>query len=64
MLRLNTEFLNKFEEIKTENTFKDDLKKLFHAENCEEKINDDVCLSFKKNLRFDNKKEIPDKTSI
>ena len=57
MLRTNTELLNKFEEIKTENTFNDDLKKLFHAENYEEEINDDVYLSFKKNLRFDNKKE-------
>ena len=57
MLRTNTELLNKFEEIKSENTFNDDLKKLFHAENYAEEINDDVYLSFKKNLRFDNTKE-------
>ena len=42
MLRTNTELLNKFEEIKSENTFNDDLKKLFHAENYVEEINDDV----------------------
>ena len=57
MLRTNTELLNKFEEIKSENTFNDYLEKLFHAENYGEEINDDVYLSFKKNLRFDNKKE-------
>ena len=57
MLRANTELLDKFEKIKTENTFNDDLKKPFHAENYEEQINEDVYLSFKKNLRFDNKKE-------
>ena len=50
MLRTNTELLNKFEEIKTENTFNGDLKRLFHAENYEEEINDDVYLLFKKNL--------------
>ena len=33
------------------------MKKLFHAENYEEEINDEIYLSFKKNLRFDNKKE-------
>ena len=33
------------------------MKKLFHEENCEEETNDDVYLSFKKNLCFDNKKE-------
>ena len=33
MLRTNTELLNIFDEIKTENTFNDDLKKLFCAEN-------------------------------
>ena len=52
MLRANTELLDKFEKIKTENTFNDDLKKPFHEENYEEQINDDVYLSF-----FDNKKE-------
>ena len=60
MLRLdctNTELLNKFEEIKTENVFNNDLKKLFNTENYEEEINDDVYLSFKRNLHFDNKKE-------
>ena len=57
MLRTNTELLNNFEEIKSKNTFNDDLKKLFHAKNYAEEINDDVYLSFKKNLRFDNKKE-------
>ena len=57
MLRTDTELLNKFEEVKSENTFTDDLKKLFHAQNYEREINDDVYLSFKKNLRFDNKKE-------
>ena len=31
MLRTNTELLNNFEEIKSKNTFNDDLKKLFHA---------------------------------
>ena len=59
MLRLdctNTELLNKFEEIKTENVFNNDLKKLFNTENYEEEINDDVYLSFKRNLHFDNKK--------
>ena len=68
MLRLdctNTELLNKFEEIKTENVFNNDLKKLFNTENYEEEINDDVYLSFKRNLHFDNKKrEIRDKASI
>ena len=44
MLRTNTELLSKLEEIKSENTFNDDLKKLFHAENYEEEINDDVYL--------------------
>ena len=52
----NTELLNKFEEIKTENVFNNDLKKLFNTENYEEEINDDVYLSFKRNLHFDNKK--------
>ena len=33
MLCTNTELLNKFVEIKLENTFNDDLKKHFHAEN-------------------------------
>ena len=56
MLRTNTKLLIKFEEIKTENSFNDVLK-LFHEENCEEETNDDVYLSFKKNLCFDNKKE-------
>ena len=57
MLPTNTELLNKFGEIKTENTFNDDFKKHFHEENYKEEINDDVYLSFKNNLRFDNKKE-------
>ena len=33
MLRTNTELLNIFDEIKTENTFNDDLKKLFYVKN-------------------------------
>ena len=44
MLRTNTELLSKLEEIKSKNAFNDDLKKLFHAENYEEEINDDVYL--------------------
>ena len=40
------------------------MKKLFHAENYEEKINDDVYLSFKINLRFDNNKEMRGKASF
>ena len=53
MLRTNAELSN----IKAENTFNNDLKKLFHAENYEVEINDEVYLSFRNNLRFDNKKE-------
>ena len=33
MLRTNNELLKNFEEIKSKNTFNDDLKKLFHTEN-------------------------------
>ena len=40
MLCTNTELLNKFVEIKLENTFNDDLKKHFHAENYKEEINE------------------------
>ena len=40
----NTELLNKFEEIETENAFNNYLKKLFNAESYEEEINDDVYL--------------------
>ena len=53
----NTKILNEFDEIKMRNTFNDDLEKLFHAESYEEEIKDDVYLSFKNNLRFENKKE-------
>ena len=42
MLRTNTELWNKFDEIKTENTFNDDLKKLFQTENYEVEISNDV----------------------
>ena len=57
MLRTNTELLNKFDDIKTENTFNDDLKNLFPVETYEQETHEGVYLSFKKNLRFDNKKE-------